>query len=124
MLSEKLLERYAEVLIWGLNKARNKKYRKGEIVRVNFDVPAIRLAEIVQKKLIERGIHPVLRSGPTPDMEKNFYGLSDKKQLTFLAPGDRELCEHLNGSIYLYAPASLTHLREVEPKRIAVATVA
>ena len=58
MLSEKLLERYAEVLIWGLNTARKKKYRKGEIVRVNFDFPAIRLAEILQEKLIERGINP------------------------------------------------------------------
>ena len=124
MLSEKLLERYAEVLIWGLNTARKKKVRKGEIVRVNFDFPAIRLAEILQEKLIGRGINPILRSGLTPVMEKNFYGLSDKKQLIFLAPGDRELCEHVNGSIYLYAPASLTHLRDVDPRNIAVATVA
>jgi aminopeptidase len=124
MLSEKLLERYAEVLIWGLDTARKRKVRKGEIVRVNFDFPAIRLAEILQEKLIGRGINPILRSGLTPAMEKNFYGLSDKKQLTFLAPGDRELCEHINGSIYLYAPASLTHLRDVDPKRIAMATVA
>jgi aminopeptidase len=124
MLSEKMLESYAEVMIWGLTTARKKKYRKGEVVRVYFDFPAIRLAEILQKKLIGMGIHPVLRSGLTPAMEKNFFGLSDKKQLTFLAPGDRELCEHLNGSIYLYAPESLTHLRDVDSKRIAMATVA
>jgi aminopeptidase len=124
MLSERLLERYAEVMVWGLTTARKKKYRKGEVVRVYFDFPAIRLAEILQKKLIGMGIHVVLRSGPTPSMEKNFFSLSDKKQLTFLAPGDRELSEQLNGSIYLYAPASLTHLRDVDSKRIAVATVA
>jgi aminopeptidase len=124
MLSERMLERYAEVMIWGLTKARKKKYKKGEIVRVFFDIPAIGLAEILQKKLIETGVNPVLRSGLSPTMEKNFFGLSDKKQLTFLAPGDRELCRQLNGSIYLYSPASLTHLRDVDPKRIAVATVA
>ena len=124
MLSENMLERYAEVLIWGLNTARKKTCRKGEIVRVVFDFPAVRLAEVVQRKLIERGIHPVLRSGLTPVMEKNFYGLSDGRQLAFLAPGDRELCERLNGSIYLYAPASLTHLRDVDPGKIAAATVA
>ncbi len=123
MLSETMLERYAEVLIWGLNKARNRAIRKGEIVRVVFDIPAIGLAEVVQRKLIERGIHPVLRSGLTPVMEKNFYGLSDGRQLAFLAPGDRELCERLNGSIYLYAPASLTHLRDVDPGNIAAATL-
>jgi aminopeptidase len=124
MLSEKMLERYADVVVWGLKTARKKKYRKGEIVRVYFDFPAVRLAEILQNKLIDMGINPVLRSGLTPAMEKNFFGLSGKDQLTFLAPGDRELCEHLNGSIYLYAPASLTHLRDVDSKRIAVATVA
>jgi aminopeptidase len=124
MLSESMLERYAEVMIWGLTTARKKKYRKGEIVRVYFDLSAIGLAEILQKKLIEMGIHPVLRSGMTPAMEKNYFGLSGKKQLTFLAPGDRELCRNLNGSIYLYAPASLTHLRDVNPSRIAAATVA
>ena len=124
MLSETMLQRYAEVLIWGLNTARKKTYRRGEIVRVVFDFPAVRLAEILQGKLIERGLHPVLRSGMTPEMEKNFYGLSDSKQITFLAPGDRELCEHLHGSIYLYAPVSLTHLRDVDPKKIAAATVA
>ncbi len=47
MLSENMLERYAEVLIWGLNKARNRACRKGEIVRVLFDFPAVRLAEVV-----------------------------------------------------------------------------
>ena len=124
MLSERLLERYADVLIWGLTKARKKKYKKGEIVRVYFDFPAVRLAEILQQKLIETGVNPVLRSGLTPAMERNFFGLSEKSQLTFLTPGDRELCESLNGSIYLYAPVSLTHLRDVDPKRIAVATVA
>ncbi|HTZ41124.1 MAG TPA: aminopeptidase [Syntrophales bacterium] len=124
MLSEKLLERYADVMIWGLTTARKKNYRKGEIVRVYYDVPAVRLAEILQEKLIGRGVHPVLRSGLTPTMEKNYFSLSGKDQLTFLAPGDRELCEHLNGSIYLYAPVSLTHLRDVDPKKIAVATVA
>jgi aminopeptidase len=124
MLSERMLERYADVMIWGLTTARKKRYRKGEIVRVFFDIPAIGLAEILQKKLIETGVNPVLRSGLSPAMEKNFFALSDKKQLTFLAPGDRELCRHLNGSIYLYSPASLTHLRDVDPKRIAVATVA
>jgi aminopeptidase len=124
MLSEKLLERYADVMIWGLTTARKKKYRKGEIVRVYFDFPAVRLAEILQKKLIEMGVNPVLRSGLTPAMEKNYFGLSDKKQLAFLAPGDRELCRNLNGSIYLYSPESLTHLRDVDSKRIAAATVA
>ena len=95
MLSERMLERYADVMIWGLNKARKKQYRKGEIVRIIFDLSAIRLAEILQRKLIGIGVHAILRSGPTPEMEKNFYGLSDKNQLTFMAPGDRELCEQL-----------------------------
>ena len=86
MLSERLLERYADVMIWGLTKARKKKYRKGEIVRVYFDFPAIRLAEILQEKLIEMGIHPVLRSGLTPAMEKKFLRPVGQKAAHLFGP--------------------------------------
>jgi aminopeptidase len=89
MLSEKMLESYAEVMIWGLTTARKKKYRKGEIVRISFDLPAMRLAEILQKILIERGVNPVLRSGLTPTMEKNFFFFLYKSYLFFFSFFDR-----------------------------------
>ena len=44
MLSEKHLGKYADVLLWGIKKARIKKYRKKDIVMVRFDLGALKLA--------------------------------------------------------------------------------
>jgi len=60
----------------------------------------------------------------TSTMELTFYALANPAQLVFQAPGDRELCEHLNGSIYLHAPESLTHLSVIDPRKIGKAAVA
>lgn len=124
VFTERQLERYARVLIWGLWKAREHRYRKNDVVLIRYDRPAAPLAEVVQARLIESGLHPVLRAGLTPRMEVNFYKISSRTQLTFTPPGDRELCERLNGSVYLYAPESLTHLADVDPRKIAKAVVA
>lgn len=122
--TDQQLERYARVLLWGLGTARERAYSKNDIVLIRYDQPATPLAEVVQASLLEAGLHPVLRSGLTPRMEVHFYKKSNEKQLTFTAPGDRELCEKLHGSIYLYAPESLTHLSDSDPRKIAKAIVA
>lgn len=124
MLTEKQLLNYADVLIWGLNTARSGKYKKGDIVLIRYNLPALRLAEILNEKLLKIGINPVLRMGITPVMERNFFDIADSKQLIFTAPGEEELYKKLNGSIFLHAPESITHLRGVNPNKIGTATVA
>ncbi|HOD35061.1 MAG TPA: aminopeptidase [Syntrophales bacterium] len=124
MLSRKNLERYAEVLIWGLRTARTGKFKRGDAVQVLYDAPAVHLAEVVQEKLLTAGLNPVMRCGMTPAMERNFYSVSDRRRLTFIPPGEQEFYENLNGRIHLFAPATLAHLRDIDPKRIALATVA
>ena len=124
MMSKGKLEKYADVLWWGLSTARGKKYRKGDVVLVRYDLPALKLAEVIQASLLDNGLNPVMRQTMTPAMEHNFYYKSNLKQLTFEVPGERELCKHLNGGIYLHAPASLTHLRDVDPRKIGKALVA
>ncbi len=124
VLTSKLMDKYADVLLWGINKARTKKYKKNDIVMVQFDLSAIRLAEMLQVKLLQRGLNPVLRLSPTSKMERNFFEISNNRQLVFQPPGNKELFENLNGSIYLNAPDSLTHLKDIDPKRIAKATLA
>ncbi len=124
IFTDQQLERYGDVLVWGLRTAREHRYRKNDIVLIRYDRPAAELAEVVQAKLLEGGLHPVVRAGLTPRMEVQFYRKSNPAQLTFTAPGDRELCERLHGSIYLYAPESLTHLADVDPRKIAKAIVA
>jgi aminopeptidase len=124
MLSDKHIDRYADVLLWGLKKARLKRYRNADIVTVRFDLAALKLAEILQAKLLRMGMNPMVRFNGTPAMDLNFFGIADPKQLTFQPPGSLELCKKLNGSIFLNAPESLTHLRTVDPRKIGKAMVA
>ncbi len=123
MLNPTQLKRYAEVLIWGLRTARSQPFRKGDIVMLRFNIDAIRLAEILEARLLEMGLNPVRRLNPTPEMEKNFFRLANRKQLVFDPPGEADLYRHLNGSIFLHAPASITHLSAIDAKRISRFTV-
>ena len=124
MLSEAQLQKYADVLLWGLTTARRGKFKKGDIVLIQYDPPAVRLVEILQGRLLDQGLNPITRMAPTFVMERNYYEKSDDRQLIFLVPGDKELYESLNGRIYLRAPESLTHLSKVDPARIGKALVA
>lgn len=123
MLTEKQLDRYADVLLWGLKTARGKALRKNEIVTVRFNLPAVKLAETLHAKLLLKGVHPVARFLATPVMERNFYALSSGTQLMFSPPGKKRLLQQLNGNIMIYAPQSLTHLRDINPGKISKAVV-
>ena len=123
MLTNVQLKRYAEVLIWGLRTARSKPFKKGDIVLLRFNIDAIPLAEVLEARLLEMGMNPVRRMSPTPQMEKNFFHLSNRRQLVFEPPGEAELYRRLNGSIFLHAPASITHLSTIDPKKISQFTL-
>ncbi|UCH19480.1 MAG: aminopeptidase [Deltaproteobacteria bacterium] len=124
MLTEKQLERYAEVLLWAMKTARAKKFKKNNIVILRYHIPAIRLVEILSARILTMGMHPVQRLMPTPVMEKNFYEFSNLGQLEFTAPGEKKLYQNLNGSIFLYAPESITHLSGIDPRKVAKSTIA
>lgn len=123
MLSLKNLENYADVLMWALATAKKAALKKNEIVLIQYDLPALGLAEILYGRLLDMGIHPVQRMVSTCRMEKSFYRKADPKQLLFLAPGDRELYKNINGRIFLHAPESLTHLKDIDPAKIGKAIV-
>ncbi len=124
MLTKGQMEKYADVLLWGLKTSRQGRFGKGEIVQIQFDLAAVPLAERLQYRLLKMGINPVLRLGLTPVMEHNFLKAASNSQLAFLAPGRKELAEALAGSIYLRAPESLTHLSDIDPKKIGKALIA
>lgn len=118
MLNRTQLERYADVLIWGLKTAREGKFAKNDIVLIQYERPAAALMEIVFGKLLDMGINPVQRTGLTCRLEHTFYKTAGPRQLVFVAPGEKELIENLNGRIFLRAPESLTHLSDIDPARI------
>lgn len=118
MFTPKQLEKYADVLLWGLTTARTRKFKKNDVIMVQFDLAGVSLAEMLQKKLIAMGMQPVLRLSATPPMELNLLEGGNDRQLVFQAPGTKELFNKLNGSIYLHAPESLTHLKNIDSARI------
>ena len=99
MLTKRQIEKYADVLLWPLRTARKNRFKKNEIILIRFDLSAIKLAEVLQGKILDMGMNPVFRSGMTPIMEHDFFEKANSMQLKFLAPGERELFENLNGSI-------------------------
>jgi len=118
MLTDEQLEKYADVLLWGLKTARKGKFRKNDVILVQYDAAAVKLAEILYGRILDWGMYPVQRVGLTFGMERCFYAKADDRQLVFKTPGDREFIEHLNGRIFLRAPDSLTHLKEIDPQKI------
>jgi aminopeptidase len=122
-LSAMQLERYADVLLWGLTTARKHRFKRNDIILVRYDRQAVRLAEILYGKILDLKMHPIIRAGLTTDMERTFFKKANDRQLVFHPPGEKELYEALNGTIYLHGPESLTHLRNIDPKKIGKAVV-
>ncbi len=123
MFDETVLNKYADVLIWGLETARKTtggEFKKGDIIIVRYELDSLKLAEILHRKLLEKGFHVVMKMDDTPKMEFDFFDVANEEQLKFLAPWNKTLYKHLNGSIWLGAPASLTHLSSIDPKKFAV----
>lgn len=118
MLTERHLNRYTDVLIWGLQTARSRRFKKGDVVLVRHHVSAMRLAELLHQRLLQMGMNPILRLNPTPVMEKDFFKLADSRQLVFHAPGEDTLYQNLDGAIFLHAPESITHLSKIDPAKI------
>lgn len=119
------LKKYADVLIFALKKARRGgKFKKGDTVLVSFDMPALPLAEEIYAKLIKEGYNVFPRPYLTESMNKNFYTLASDSQLKFTAKWERVFNEELNGLIALRAPQDLKNLKDVDPKRIALAAIA
>jgi aminopeptidase len=124
VLTELQLQRYADILFWALKTARKRKFTRNDVVLIQYHLPALPLAEILHARVIKLGMHPVQRLMPTTAMEKNFYQHSNSRQLEFTPPGEEELYQNLNGSIFLYAPGSITHLSDVDPRKVGKATIA
>jgi aminopeptidase len=118
------MNRYADVLLWGLKTARSGHFKRNDIVLIRYDLAATKMAERLQAKILDMGMHPILRTGPTSIMERHFFEKADNQQLVFEPPGEKQLCEKINGSVYLHAPESLTHLSHIDPKKIGKVAVA
>lgn len=124
MFTREELDKYAQTLWWGLKTARTAPYEKGDLILLRYDLDALPLAEAMFELLTREGMVAIPRANMSVPMEKTFYGSADDRQVETVPPGDDVLMKNLNGLISLIAPASLTHLKEVDPSRIGKAAVA
>ena len=114
------LEKYAEVMFWALTRARNKPFSKSNFILVSFDLEGLPLAEEICSLLHDKGMIPIPRLNETPRMQVDKYTKANNKRLTTIYPGQRDLYNHLHGSIAIYAPSSLSHLANIDPELIAL----
>ncbi len=118
------LNNYADVLISALKNARAGKFKKGDNILVSYDAPALALAETIYAKLLKVGFNVVVRPYQSENMARTFFTTASKAQLTFQAPWEKCLNENLHGLIALRAPENLENLKNVDPKNIALASLA
>ncbi|GBR74420.1 peptidase M29 [Candidatus Termititenax aidoneus] len=124
ILNAALLDKYAEVLLWGLTTAHQKKYKPYDTILLRWELPALPLAEKVYAKLVRQKLNVITRAVVSPEMEHSFYQYSDSRQRKFVARGEQELYENLHGNIFISAPDSLTHLKDIDPKKMGETAVA
>ncbi len=119
------LKKYADVLIFALKAARRGgQFKQGDNILISYDMPALALAEEVYAKLIAQGYNVFPRPYLTENMNKVFFTSANDKQLKFVPEWEKVFTQNLNGLIALRAPQDLTALKEADPKKIALATIA
>ncbi|MCK5267967.1 MAG: aminopeptidase, partial [Spirochaetes bacterium] len=118
MLTKLQLVKYAKVLVWGLETARTKPYKPYDTVLIRYHLEATPLAEYLFRELIQKKLNIIPRCLNTPVMEHDFYSFTDSKQRKFIAAGEKEFYGKLAGNIFLNAPSSLTHLKDIDSKKI------
>lgn len=124
IFSKTQLEKYADTLVWGLTTARTKPFKKYDVVLLRCDLEARELGELVHRKLVQRRFNVTVSFLPSPVIEKDFYQFSDDKQRAFLSSWDREMYNNLNGYVFIHAPASLTHLKDIDTARQSQVAIA
>lgn len=118
MFTEKQLNNYAEAMLWGLNKMNsNQKIKKGDVVLIRTMISALPLAEMVYTKLLQAEYHPIVDILMTEELEVIKYDNAKDFQLDFFYPWWKEKYEHVRGSIFLWAPTSITHLEHVDSEK-------
>jgi len=124
-LTETQLQRYADVMMWAIRTARKNPYRPKDVVLVRYDLAALRLAELLQERLLDARLNPVLRMGRhARQWSVRFSRRRTVTNSSSSRPGRRNSSRACTATMSLLAPDSLTHLRDTDPRRIAATAVA
>lgn len=117
MFTEKQLDNYAEALLWGICKQRKSDFKEGDVVMIKSRTPGMPLVEVLYRKVLQRGWQPVVRILGTDTMEVDYFTYAKDHHLDWLPPWWKEEAQEVRGNIYIIAPTSLTHLKDVSPEK-------
>jgi len=117
MFTDIQLENYGKALIWGLKKMKKGKFEPNDAIMIKGGLESLPLLEVLYRKVLMEGWQPILQVLPTSTMEVDYYTIANDSQLGYLQPWWRDQYQHVRGNIYVAAPTSLTHLKDIDPKR-------
>lgn len=115
--SQKILTNYASILIdfalWS-----GKGIKKGDVVYLQFDLPALPLAREVYVRILQKGGHPIVKMHEE-SFSKLFYANANDDQLEFF-PQDfvKSRIDTIDHSIYLIGGEDPFLLKDVDPKKL------
>ncbi len=118
--SVEILKNYSSVLVnFALNSG--KGVRSGEVVYLQFDLPAIPLAREVYKEILKNGANPILKIAEQ-SFSKIFFEQASPEQLRFFPKKyTKSLVDTIDHRIYLLAPEDPFYLKNVNPEKLMIA---
>jgi len=122
LFSNEALENYAKILLWGLEIARQNRFKPDDAILIQGHLSALPLLKTIHKLILTRKLNPIVRLTPPSDMERDFYECANENQLSFVAPGEETLMAAMQGSIYVRAPEQLTHLQNIDVEKQNIVT--
>lgn len=117
MPPEKIIERYAQVLVnFALNSGAGVK--PGEVVMLAVPDVAKPMLKALQTEVLKAGGHPISRLLPT-GMDRSFYDLASEEQLTFFPePYFKARADLIDHQIGIIAEPNPNELEGIDPKKI------
>jgi len=114
---KKILKNYAKVMV-DFALGGGKGIKEKEVVYLQFDYPALPLAQAIYQRILERGAYPILKINDD-SFSKIFYQIAQDHQLDFFPKKySKSLIETIDHRLYLMADRDPLYLKKVDPQKI------
>jgi aminopeptidase len=97
--------------------------KKGDLVRINGELPGLPLMEAVYEKVLQAGGNPFVTI-TTDAMDDIFYRTATDEQLAFVNPVNPFIVEKMDVSIGIWAEENTKSMSNIDPQKQALASQA